>query len=258
MTVNDLISELKSFAAFPVDDSKTCDFVKTGDAEKEVQKTAVAMFGTMEVIRQAAEWGAGFLIVHEPLTYDHMDQTPVSRIGDAKWHMLQEHQMTVFRFHDYAHAMDPDLIFEGEILRSGLKGTVVGRDRFAVTTFELSEPMTAGELAAVLEERLGIPHVRTAGELNKKGRRIACAFGSPGDLYDLYEDHDFILAGEICEWQDAELARDYAWMGENKALLVLGHETSEREGMVLLTQILKEKHPECAFRYFESGSVLSR
>ena len=258
MKISDMISELETWNEIPVARATTCDVVKVGEKDREVHKVAIAMFGTMEVLEKVFDWGADFLIVHEPLFYDHMDQPDNDVQVAAKQKILKDSGLTVYRFHDYAHCMVPDMIYEGEIRYAGLKGRCAGSIRHACTGFILDEPMTAAELAETLEKNLGIPHIRVAGCLDKKSNRIACAFGSPGALTDLYREYDYILAGEIWEWKDAEYARDAAHMGRNKAILAMGHETSERAGMMYMQTLCEQRFPGIEFRYFESGSVFAR
>ena len=44
-------------------------------------------------------------------------------------------------------------------------------------------------------------------------------------------------------------------MGHHKAILVLGHIGSERDGMKYAAQILKDRQPQLDVRYFECGEV---
>lgn len=256
MKITNLIEDLKTWNAIPVDEKDTCDTVKAGSVDKEVHKVALAMFGTIDVISQVKDWGADLLIVHEPLYYEHMDSIHDFRIVKEKQRIISESGLTIFRFHDYAHAMDPDMICAGELKYSCLEGEIRERQRFGVTSFILAHALTAKELAETLERNLHIDSVRISGCIDKRGDKIACCFGSPGELSDLFENHDFIIAGEISEWREAEIARDAAALGYNKAILVLGHETSERAGMMYMTEICKERHPSLEFRYFESGSSI--
>lgn len=258
MKIIDLIRDLKTWNSIPVDESSTCDTVKAGSVDKEVHKVALAMFGTVDVLKQVVEWGADFLIVHEPLFYDHMDVPHDFTVVKEKQRIISDSGLTIFRFHDYAHAMNPDMICAGEIKYAGLEGKIGERVRFGVTSFILQNPLTAEELAKQLEQNLGIEHVRISGSTKKKGSRIACCFGSPGELFDLFEQFDFILAGEICEWRDAEMARDAAALGYNKAILALGHETSERAGMMYMKELCRDQYPDLEFKYFESGSVIEK
>lgn len=258
MKIKDLIRDFKTWNVVPIDEAKTCDTIKVGSVDKEVHKVAIAMFGTVEVIKQVKDWGADFLIVHEPLFYEHMDYLENFSIVAEKQRLISESGLTIFRFHDYMHAVNPDMICAGEIKYAGLEGEIKERVRKGVTSFVLKEALTAEELAEKLAKNLNLNQVRISGCIDKKGTRIACCFGSPGDLHDLYENHDFILAGEICEWRDAEMARDAAALGFNKAILALGHETSERAGMMYMKDICVDKYLDLEFQYFESGSVVTK
>ena len=54
-----------------------------------------------------------------------------------------------------------------------------------------------------------------------------------------------------------EYARDAAQLGFCKALIIMGHIGSERDGMKLLAQKLPEIQPDLVVRYFECGEVYS-
>lgn len=256
MTCTDLIGELKAMAAHPVDEKRTCDTVKSGDPDKTLTKVAVSMFATPEVVKKAAAWGAELLIVHEPTYYNHFDTDEnISLPASEKEKLIRETGMTVFRFHDYAHACEPDLICEGELRYLGLKGEFRKGKYFAVNEYILDEPITALALAKTVEKNLGVKHVRIAGDPKAAGRRVSCSFGTPGHLEESLAENDFVLTGEICEWQLGEIARDYGQLGKKKAVLVLGHIGSERAGMMHLADILTEKHPGLSVRYLECGEV---
>lgn len=59
----------------------------------------------------------------------------------------------------------------------------------------------------------------------------------------------------MCEWSHCEYVRDAAQLGYKKAILILGHIGSERDGMVYTADILKKMHPELEVKYFESEEV---
>jgi putative NIF3 family GTP cyclohydrolase 1 type 2 len=70
MKASELIKELCEGAFAP---EITCDTIKAGDAQREINKVGVTMFATVDVVRRAKEMGVDMLIVHEPTYYDHMD-----------------------------------------------------------------------------------------------------------------------------------------------------------------------------------------
>ena len=175
MKISSLINDLKTWNDIPVDEDNTCDTVKSGSVDKEVHKVAIAMFGTIEVIKQVVDWGADFLIVHEPLFYDHMDDIHDLAIVKEKQRIIYDSGLTIFRFHDYAHAMNPDMICAGEIKYACLEGVIKERKKFGVTTFILKEPLTAEELAEKLIRNLNLDQIRVSGSINETVLPVALA-----------------------------------------------------------------------------------
>lgn len=256
MKAIELINELKMGGTVG---AQTVDTVKAGDAEKQLKKVAVTMFGTVEVIKKAKEWGADMLIVHEPLYYNHVDAIgdQPSPVVKAKRALVEESGMVFFRYHDFMHFRDEDKITEGELHYLGLSGKVEKTPYVASYLFTSDEPITALELAERMEKDLQIAHVRIAGKKDGKSTKIAACFGTPGGVFELLRDEnvEIVLTGEAGEWTLGEYARDAAALGMNKALIVMGHIGSERDGMRLLTDRLQKTHTEFETRYFECGEV---
>ncbi len=269
MKISDFIQELFDWTD-PVREryETTCDTLKAGDPDAELgDKVAVCMFATPEVIRAAADWGAKLLIVHEPVFYDHWDsmetfreQTGFKReILEKKLQLIRDCGLTVYRYHDHPHRRVPDMISEGECKYFGLKGTWQQGKYCAVNRFVLDEPMRVKEVAAELEKSLGISHVRICG-CNADDfmvKNIALCFGTPGHLEEELQECDIALTGEICEWAQGEFVRDCSGFGLQKAIFVLGHCCSEREGMRLLAELIPQQEPwkHLSVRYFESGDA---
>ncbi len=257
MTVNDLIYKLKSMAVETFDESKTADVIKIGDGSEEIKKVAVTMMATPDVIRAATEYGANFIIVHEPLFYTHMyTEMPYEQCFEKR-KLLEEAGLTVFRFHDYAHRMIPDLIYEGQIKFSGLCGHFERGKYFAVNRFILNKPMTTIELVQELENNLNIKHLRIAGCRNNMVKTISCCFGTPGHLIEEFEECDTVLTGEICEWSVGEYVRDASQMGKLKSMVIMGHINSEKCGMKLLVEKIHSLYSELDVKYFDCGDVYS-
>lgn len=235
----------------------TCDTCKAGDPEAKVKRVAVTMFPTPEVVRSAAEWGAELLIVHEPAYYNHMDVHSDDPQECEKRRLIESTGMTVFRFHDHPHTTDPDMISEGQFRRFGLQGRIDNRNGKYPARLYLEKPMTPVELAKLIEERCGIKHIRICGARDALCSEVSGMFGSPSGTFDeLKSDEcEIMLIGEVCEWRDCEYARDAAQLGRKKAILILGHVGSERDGMIYVAERLQQMHPELEVKYFESGEV---
>ncbi len=234
----------------------TCDTLKCGQADKEVKKVAVTMFPTVNVIKQASEWGADLLIVHEPLYYNHMDKHSDDPVELKKRQLLESTGMTVYRYHDHSHIARPDMISIGMFEALGLTGDYE-YETDGLIRYHLKVEITPRDLAALMEKRLNIKHLRIAGSIDTPCRVLSGKFGSPGGVgRELRNDKcEIILVGEVCEWADCEYARDAAQLGYKKAIITMGHIPSERNGMMYIADILKEKCPDIEVKYLESGEV---
>lgn len=252
MLAKDLIEALNHGAPTP---ENTCDTIKHGDGQKAIKRVAVAMIGTVELIGKARDWGADMLIVHEPIYYDHMDRPSEDPVTLAKQRLVSESDMVIYRYHDHMHSKAVDEIPEGEFYYLGLKGKLEKSPYYASSIFTLEEPLTAQEILNVIRRRLGVKHLRAMGSLEHKVCKIGACFGTPSGVFRLLkqEDISLVITGEACEWQLCEYARDAAALGFPKALIVMGHVASERDGMRFLTQRLKESYPQLDVEYFECG-----
>ena len=255
MKAIDIINGLFA-TAMERDYSRSCDTCKAGDPEAEVTKVAVAMFPTPDLIRQVKEWGAQLLIVHEPAYYNHMDVHSEEKQECEKRKRIEESGITVYRYHDHAHWSTPDVICAGEVKYMGLSGTAA-YSGFDLVRITLDQPMTPVEIAATLEKNLGIKHIRICGSRDAACTKVSGMFGAPGGVFEeLKSDNtEVVLVGETSEWSLGEYARDAAQLGYKKALLILGHEGSERAGMVYTADILREMYPDLEVQYFECGEV---
>ena len=239
----------------------TCDTLKAGDPEQELTRVATAMFATPDVIRQAENWGANLLIVHEPTFYDHWDsyETMAQTTGfkreilDMKQKFIADHGMTIFRYHDHPHHRDPDMIAEGMVREAGLDGVWSKGKCYAVSRFELNEPVNLQDLVHTLETNWGIARIRIVGANDQIVKKLSLCFGTPGHLEEELGECDVVLTGEIVEWMTGEFAKDCTQMGIPKTVLVMGHACSERGGMKLLADLIPQQWSGIEAKYFESG-----
>lgn len=268
LTCQDLMNEVYGFELLTPDGrpvSETCDTIKTGDPDRILRRVAVACMPTVRVLKAAAEWNADLLIVHEPLFYNHMDSHFEGAVGNEKKKLLDSLSMSIYRIHDHQHRAEVDKIAEGELYYMGLlgKGRFGERIRPAINEFILDQPTTARELALLIEDKLGVRHVRIIGNPNFETQNLLLSFGAGGGLYEAFTEGKYAsgrdclaLTGETCEWREAEYLRDAAALGINQAELVLGHMGSERHGMEYLARELSLKHrTDFDVRYLDCGEV---
>ena len=234
---------------------KACDKWVLGDPQKEIRRVAVCMFPTLRVLREVTAWGADLMIPHEP-TFNHgFDEIIENPVTLAKKQLLEESGLTIYRLHDFMHAMDPDLIHSGLTGALGLSGHYEDKNHFVLDT-----PISAVELAERMENELGMDHIRICGSRNHKATKLIVACGATGHSYlETIRNGNFelMIVGEMCEWNEGEYIRDWAELTDDKSALFLGHALSERDGMKHLTHLLASRYPDIEFRYFECGNLFS-
>ena len=250
MLITELIKEMDIYPNW-------CDTVKFGNPEQEITGVVVTMWATPNVIRRAAELGANLIIAHEPTFYTDDDKPRENSVEQAKYELIKKTGVVIYRYHTIMHMLKPDLIPTGAFYYLGLKGELTPTEHFASSIFTLEEPMSANELADLFREKIGVKHIRIAGNGDFKGKTIGACFGMPAGVPEILSDEktDFVMVGEACEYRQCEFARDAAELGLNKAMIVLGHEGSERSGMRYLAKLLSEKHPDLKIEYVECGEV---
>ena len=259
MKAFEIMEDLFSLTS-PHDYSDTCDTCKSGDPQREVTRVATCMFATPAVIRAAAQWGAQLLITHEPTFYTHMDLEAQETQINEKRKLIADTGMVLWRYHDHPHYTKPDVIVEGVLRKMQLPADMEWQGEWTLNRLRLHTPMTPVEVARHIEAKLGIKHVRICGARDIPCERISITVGSIGELVMeelCAEESQIVLAGEVCEWATCEYARDAAELGKKKALLVLGHVGSERDGMIYTAELIHTRHPEITCKYFECGEIYS-
>ncbi len=120
-TVQDIIDIiLKEIPGAPF--AHTVDTIKTGNAGQKATGIVTTMFATIKVIEEAARRGANFIIAHEPTFYNHEDDVhwvQHNEVLNKKQALLQQHQIAIWRFHDYWHSYRPDGIGYGVLKKAG-------------------------------------------------------------------------------------------------------------------------------------------
>lgn len=250
--VIDIILKEIPGAPFP----QTVDTLKSGSADQKVTGIVTTMFATIDLIKQAAKLNANFIIAHEPTFYNHTDDTNWvvdNKIVQAKQALLQQHNITVWRFHDYWHSYRPDGILYGVLKKAGwLQYYKEGEKTIQIPAASLKS------IATHLKSSLGIARLRIVGDLSMTCKRIGLMPGAAGGKaqvdYVEKNDPDVLIVGETPEWEAAEYYRDKVALGNRRALIILGHAVSEEPGMEWLVDWLKPKLPEIKMTHIASGS----
>lgn len=220
----------------------TVDVFKAGDPQTPVKGIVTTMFATMDVLKKAVEMNCNLIIAHEPVFYNHRDETTQFQNDPVflkKKKFIDDNKLVVWRFHDYIHRIKPDAIDYGMALKLGwLKYT----DTKAVEHFVIPET-TLKELLQTLKKIFPGNAFNVIGNREMKLTKVAFSAGAPGSAvhFSMLEDNnvDVLIAGEVSQWETYEYVRDAVSQGRNKAVIFLGHVTSEEPGMEYCAEWLK-------------------
>jgi Uncharacterized conserved protein len=253
-TVQDIINIiLKEIPGAPF--AATVDTLKSGTSNQQVTGIVTTMFPTIQVIHESVKLKANFIIAHEPTFYNHEDDTnwvPGNEVVKNKQQLLQQHNIAVWRFHDYWHAYQPDGIRTGVLQMAGWEQYDQQGDGI------LKIPRTSLQnIIQHLKSSLLIPHVRVIGDPAQLCERVAIFPGAVGGQKQISivekEKPDLLIVGELNEWETAEYIRDARSLGSKTSLIVLGHSMSEEPGMAWLVKWLQPKIPGIKITHIGSG-----
>ena len=238
----------------------TVDTLKSGSADSQITGIVTTMFATIEVIRKTISLGANFIIAHEPTFYNHEDD--VSWLKDNpvyqyKADLLKQHNITVWRNHNYIHNMVPDPVTMALLAQLGWTKYA---DK-ALPNLLTLPALSLKDLIGYMKQKLGVDRVRYIGDPLQYCSRLLIEPGGAGRFKQvggaaLYHP-DVLICGELQEWETAEYVRDARAKGENLALIILGHIASEEAGSVFMLNWLKEKFPSIKSVHIPAGNSLS-
>jgi putative NIF3 family GTP cyclohydrolase 1 type 2 len=222
--------------------SKTVDNFKSGNPENPLKGIAVCMFADMNTLKEAVNQNCNFIITHEPVFYNHLDETDSfadDPVFKEKIKFIKDNNLVVFRFHDHIHRTEPDGISVGMIDKLGLeKYSVNGSQNY----FKIPET-TVAAYSEELKKKLGMESIRVVGNPEMKFTKIGFAAGAPGGQNHIRmlrnPGVEVLIGGEAPEWETYLYANDAAAQGKSKAVIFLGHIKSEEAGMEYCAKWLK-------------------
>ena len=235
---------------------KTVDVIKEGKPETKVTGIVTTMFGTMEVLKTAVEKKCNLVIVHEPLYYNHLDDTKNFQndpVFIEKQKYIKDNGLVIWRFHDYIHMMKPDGISTGMIDKLGWKNYQVDSpsDKFIIPETSLEN------LIRELKNKFPGSSFQVIGKPDLKVKGVAFDCGAPGSMTHIRDlqdpGTDVVIAGESPEWETYEYARDAVSQGRNKAVIFIGHINSEEGEMDYCAKWLKGFIKDIPITFVESG-----
>ncbi len=253
--IDKFISQIPG-APFP----KTVDTLKSGSLDIKVTGIVTTMFATIDVIKQAITLNANFIIAHEPTFYNHADETDWLANDDVyqyKAQLLKDHNIAVWRNHDYIHSVTPDGVGLGVLTQLNW-GAYYRPDLGNI----LMLPKTSlSDLIIYLKTKLSISKARYIGDLTQSCEKVLFIPGAAGGRTQINEASqikpDVLIVGEIQEWETAEYVRDAQAKGKKLSLIVLGHIASEEPGSEFMAGWLKKNFPAIKSTHVSSKNSLS-
>src|SRR6185437_8404223 len=159
--------------------TNTVDTLKSGSPDMKVAGIVTAMFATMAVIRKAIDLGANFIIAHEPTFYNHTDNTQWlqdSEVYQYKADLLKQHNIAVWRNHDYIHRLVPDGVTMGVLAQLEWRKYA---DHAAPNILNLpAAPLK--EIVGHVKTKLHVEKVRYIGDPGQSCSRVLFMPGAPG------------------------------------------------------------------------------
>ena len=250
----------------------TVDTIKAGDPATVVSGVVTTAMASLSVLRQAVDAGANLVITSEPTFYGRSDaRTPPAGRGGgrgaasppdappaadpvyaAKNAFIEKHRLVVFRLNEHWRLRRPDPFVLGLASALGWSGRVVASDtsRYSIPVDSLNA--LAGELKKKLGSRGGM---RVVGDPQTRVQTVALLPGSTpiAAALDALPAVDVIVAGEVREWESVEYARDVAFSGQRKGLVLLGRVVSEEGGMSECARWLATLVSEVPVRHVSAG-----
>ena len=101
MKISDLFNEMIAYFGKLEEGELTCDTYKAGNPDNEITGVGISMFATPEVIKECVNQNINFLIVHEPIFYNHWDDHIPNKLAEEKKKFIEDSGITIARYHDY-------------------------------------------------------------------------------------------------------------------------------------------------------------
>jgi putative NIF3 family GTP cyclohydrolase 1 type 2 len=235
----------------PIDESRTCDTVKFGDPQQECTGIVTTVYASIDVIRRAGELGANLIICHEPLFYtneDGQEWLQDNSVYQEKARLLSQYKIVVWRDHDHLHGGSPkrirqhmDMVFYGIMQELGWEQYCIGFPQKPLL-YEIPE-CSLQTLTETLTEKLNLTGARIVGNPNALVRRVFFCEHINGSSWGGHQpdcdaiteietgNYDVMIPLEIVDWTLSAYIRDAAQLGQNKAIIEMGHFNVEELAM---------------------------
>lgn len=250
-----IIAEIIKQTASPIING-TVDVIKEGNPDTEVTGIICCMFATMDVLKAAVANNCNMIVTHEPIYFNHLDETAMFEKDPVfleKQKYIRDHNLIIWRFHDYIHSMKPDGILQG--MCNKLKWESFATDS-KLEHYKLPS-LKLDNLLKQLSQVFPGAAFNVIGDKNQMVSNVWLAPGASGMETHINmlrrDDADVVIAGECAQWETYEYARESMLQGRKKAVIFLGHIPSEEAGMEFCAGWMKTFIPDIPILFIPSG-----
>lgn len=234
---------------------ESVDGLKAGDPSTVVKGVVTTSMATLGVLQQAVKAGANVVITAQPTFYGRTDaRNPAGAdpIIASKNEFIATHNLVVFRLSEHWRMRQPDPLAQGLAAALGWTKFQSAGDPSHVAVPAVTLEALAADIKRRLRSRSGM---RVVGDPKTRVQRVGLLPGTTPIRASLQmlPNVDVILAGEVREWESVEFARDMAFAGEKKGLVLLGRIVSEEPGMSICANWLRTFVPEAPVRHISAG-----
>jgi putative NIF3 family GTP cyclohydrolase 1 type 2 len=254
ITAQDLVDRIKKNigVAWKPD---SVDGVKAGDPATTVKGVVTTSMATLNVLRAAVKSGANVVITAQPTFYGKADAANPARpdpILTAKNEFIAKNGLVVFRLSEHWRLRQPDPLVQGMAAALGWSKHQAPGDAARFETPAMPLRALAAHVNKRLQSRGG---VRVVGDPAISVQRIGLLPGTTPiqASLNMLPAVDAIIAGEVREWESVEYARDTAFAGLKKGLILVGRVVSEEPGMNLCANWLTTVIPGVSVRHVSAG-----
>lgn len=187
-----MVNGNKENRCVPLAEDKTCDHLISGDWNMEITGVVTTFMATVDVIKEAIELGANFIITHEPTWFTGADNTEwliEDPVYLEKRRLIEQSKIAIWRFHDHMHMDADDGIYRGfdEELNWG-KYRVMCEGELGEfgAVYEIPE-ISLEELARFFQKKMEMQVVQLVGNPKMAIRRVSVLVG--GGSLDLGEEN---------------------------------------------------------------------
>lgn len=249
---------------------KPTDGFKYGDPATAVTGIVFTFQATFEVLKKAVQAKKNFIISHERMFWDHIDDVgtmkhdkPFEVAGSletdpvmvAKRQYCEDNGLAVWRFHDHQHMLKPDPIMTGLIAKLGWQDyTVPVQGQMIGTAFEIPKTPLK-DVARHVSRSLDSRDVRVIGDPNLPVKRVGLGAHKLIEILKPLQTCDVVLMSEPQDCDAFPYVRDGISLGlaHPKGLIAITHERFEEPAEESAPAWLKPLVPEVPIEFISAG-----